>query len=74
MFSKYSKKGGGDGAPELKSIPGGQAENPVTRPVSQPAPKSETKRRNVSRVPAQAGPVDKEKTEHGALATAETSW
>lgn len=62
MFSKYSKKGGaGDGAPELKSIPGGQPENQVVRTVSQPAPKAEAKRRNVSRVPAQAAPVDKER-------------
>ena len=62
MFSKYTKKGGaGDGAPELKSIPGGQAENPVSRTVSQPAPKAENKRRNLSRVPAQAAPVDKER-------------
>ena len=62
MFSKYSKKGGaGDSAPELKSIPGGQTENPVARTVSQPAPKVEAKRRNVSRTPAQAAPVDKER-------------
>jgi pilus assembly protein CpaF len=62
LFSKYSKKGGaGDGAPELKSIPGGQSENQVARTVSQPAPKVEAKRRNVSRTPAQAAPVDKER-------------
>ncbi|MEO9825238.1 MAG: CpaF family protein [Paracoccaceae bacterium] len=33
----------------------------MTRTVSQPAPKAEAKRRTVSRVPAQAGPVDKER-------------
>ncbi|NNE86696.1 MAG: CpaF family protein [Silicimonas sp.] len=45
----------------MKSIPGGQAENAVTRPISQPAPKAEVKRRSVSRVPAQTGLVDKER-------------
>ncbi|MDD9921237.1 MAG: CpaF family protein [Boseongicola sp.] len=66
MFSKY-KKGGGQGGepgtPELKSIPGGQADLPSAKPTSKPAPQTEpvAKRRAMSRVPAQAAPVDKEK-------------
>ena len=70
MFSKY-KKGGSDeapGAPELKSIPGGQ-DAPTTKPTSQQAPEASTEvattRRNVSRtlsrIPGQVSPVDKER-------------
>ena len=70
MFSKY-KKGGSDeapGAPELKSIPGGQ-DAPTTKPTSQQAPDASTEvattRRNVSRtlsrIPGQVSPVDKER-------------
>ncbi len=62
MFSKY-KKGDGSGAPELKSISGGQADLPVAQQSSRDAAKSEpaAKRRVKSRVHAQAAPVDKEK-------------
>ena len=66
MFSKYKKGGAGDtpGAPELKSIPGGHSK-PTTRPISTPAAEATSvapvTRRQVSRVPAQAAPVDKER-------------
>jgi len=61
LFSKY-KKGDVSGAPELKSIAGGQADLPVAQ-QSREAVKSEpaAKRRVKSRVAAQAAPVDKEK-------------
>ena len=65
MFSKYKKtggQGGEPGTPELKSIPGGQADLPVakeTTPVS--AKESQGKRRQMSRIPTQVAPVDKEK-------------
>ena len=57
MFSKY-KKGGDDGqpgTPELKSIPGGQAQQ-----GGGPQPKV-MRRKNPSKPAAQAAPVDKEK-------------
>ena len=66
MFSKYKKGGAGDtpGTPELKSIPGGHSK-PTTRPISTPSPEATSvvpvTRRQVSRVPAQAAPVDKER-------------
>ncbi|WP_413718095.1 CpaF family protein [Silicimonas sp. MF1-12-2] len=68
MFSKYKKGGAGDkpGTPELKSIPGGNSK-PTTRPISTPAPDAAAApapvatRRQVSRVQAQAAPVDKER-------------
>ena len=66
MFSKYKKGGAGDapGAPELKSIPGGNSK-PTARPISTPSPEAASvpaaTRRQVSRVPAQAAPVDKER-------------
>ena len=66
MFSKYKKGGAGDtpGTPELKSIPGGHSK-PTTRPISTPSPEATgvapVTRRQVSRVPAQAAPVDKER-------------
>ena len=68
MFSKYKKGGPGDtpGTPELKSIPGGNSK-PTSRPVSVPAPEAasvpapSSSRRQVSRVQAQAAPVDKER-------------
>jgi pilus assembly protein CpaF len=66
LFSKYKKTGGQGGAPgtpELKSIPGGQADLPVvkeTAPVAAPK-ENQVKRRQMSRIPTQASPVDKEK-------------
>ena len=69
MFSKYKKGGPGDNptAPELKSIPGGQ-DRPVSKTVHRkPDTGTEltaTRRnvsRNVSRVPGQVAPVDKER-------------
>ncbi len=60
MFSKYKKGDDTPSAPELTSIPGGQ-DRTKTRPVSNPAPVVEAKRRNVSRVPGQVAPVDKER-------------
>ena len=67
MFSKYKKGGAGDatGTPELKSIPGGNSK-PTTRPISTPTPEAvapvpTATRRQVSRVPAHAAPVDKER-------------
>ena len=66
MFSKYKKGGAGDtpGTPELKSIPGGHS-NPAPRPISTPISEATSvapvTRRQVSRVPAQAAPVDKER-------------
>jgi pilus assembly protein CpaF len=66
LFSKYKKGGAGDtpGTPELKSIPGGHSK-PTTRPISTPSPEATgvapVTRRQVSRVPAQAAPVDKER-------------
>ena len=68
MFSKYKKGGDGQsGAPELKSIPGGQVSRPASRPVSTPAPtavattEATPKRRAVSRTHAQVAPADKER-------------
>ena len=68
MFSKYKKGGDGQsGAPELKSIPGGQVSRPASRPVSTPAPtavattEATHKRRAVSRTHAQVAPADKER-------------
>ena len=68
MFSKYKKGGPGEtpGAPELKSIPGGNA-NPGSRTNSAPGsqgalvPDPTGSRRQVSRMPAQPAPVDKER-------------
>ena len=60
MFSKYKKSGGNGGQPgqpELTSIPGGQQGQAAQAPA-----KPKTMRRpNPSKMPAQAGPVDKEK-------------
>ena len=69
MFSKYKKggdQGGTPGTPELKSIPGGQA-NKAGAQTPVPVQKTATpvqerpKSRTLSRVPAQAAPVDKER-------------
>jgi pilus assembly protein CpaF len=65
LFSKYKKSGAGDqpGTPELKAIAGGQA-SPASRTpaTTQPPPQEPTvKRRQNSRTPAQAAPVDKER-------------
>ena len=59
MFSKYKKGDETPGAPALTSIQGGQ-DKPAPRPESKPVP-VEVKRRNVSRVPGQVAPVDKER-------------
>jgi len=66
LFSKYKKtggQGGEPGTPELKSIPGGQADLPVAKETAPVAASKETqvKRRQMSRIPTQASPVDKEK-------------
>ena len=66
MFSKYKKTGGQGGAPgtpDLKSIPGGQADLPTVTETTAAAPPKENqvKRRQMSRIPAQVAPVDKEK-------------
>ncbi len=58
MFSKYKKGDQSPGKPDLQPIQGGQSK-PTSRPVSVPAPT--TSRRQVSRVPGQPAPVDKEK-------------
>ena len=66
MFSKYKKtggQGGEPGTPDLKSIPGGQADLPAVTASTPVAPPKENqvKRRQMSRIPAQVAPVDKEK-------------
>ena len=64
MFSKYKKtgdQGGAPGQPELKSIPGGQAHLPVAKEPAAPPPEAKVQRRQMSRIQAQAAPVDKEK-------------
>ncbi len=64
MFSKYKKsgdQGGKPGTPELKSIPGGQIAAPANAVATQATKADSVKRRNVSRVPAQPTPQDKEK-------------
>mgnify|MGYP001812841185 FL=1 len=66
MFSKYKKTGGQGGAPgtpELKSIPGGQSDLPVAKESAPVAASkdNQVKRRQMSRIPTQVAPVDKEK-------------
>jgi len=58
LFSKYKKGDQPPGKPDLQPIQGGQSQL-TSRPVSVPAPTGS--RRQVSRVPGQPAPVDKEK-------------
>ena len=60
MFSKYKKGDDGSGAPELKSIKGGQDKGTPNVPVPTETA-VEVKRRAKSRTPAQVTPVDKER-------------